>query len=1127
MTQKLYFLAPDKANNSYTDLWVTDGTTTVAVGGISNLGVSGTVAGGLGPQYLTVFGQLMIFAGADHLNTGSSNGLWVTDGTAAGTVEIGGVSPGQGHASNIAGASPVGLNPSDFVVFGGKAIFSGTDTSGFTGLWVTDGVASGAGTIELGGSGNVGIAGSQITNNVSTLSPENITAFNNSILFDGRDSSGFNGLWISDGTTANTLELGGLQNQAIFDSGTSAFVANNFITLGSMELFSASNKEGDNALWITDGTAAGTVEIGGLSNDGLAGATNTGLGAGLANAVRLGARVLFGGADNAGATGLWSTDGTAAGTFEIGGLANSGLIGQHPSSLGLTPTALAINGPQVLFNGVDAIGYNELWVSDGTVAGTYEIGGESGPLANEAVAGLNPGSIVSLGNGKSVFIGDDKSNNQNSGKPTLWVTDGTAAGTQEIGGLDNLGVTNIYQNGGFSFTNSLVGGAGIAYFMGFDAAGTSVLWETDGTLAGTKVVQATDGNGPNQNAGNPSPNPYLSPSSLAPGPVPAATDSFTTGGQSINLGHVPGETLNLAETAANELAYTVTGSNGTINLISTLVSGTTIGAAAALIGGGLLVKFVGSGNSATLSNTNGNKDTIYGAKGAVTLSAAQANAYGQQSISFAAGTQGNVINLYNTNGSATTVSGFNGTINLNSAQAIVTGGGDTVNFVSGSGNAVTLNYSSGNQFIVNGSAGSITLTGAGATLWAIGASDVINVAAGDTATTSGDNNAIYASNATLWFSAGDSGNTVYGNSDSIIVVSGDAIGVAGNNSTIYTSSSSVFINANSSGDVVSGNGDAIYVANGDTVGVTGLYSSIYANGLAVYVNAGSSGDVVIGNGDAIVASGASVGLTGNNGTIYASGQAVYINAGSSGDVVVGNGDAIIAGGLSVGVTGNNSTIYANGQAVYFNSASGGDAVLGNGDAIIVANGDTIGIVGNSSTVYANSATLFFNPNSTGDVVVGNGDTDIVAAGDSIGVNGANAIVDAGGSTIFIGNSISGGAINGGTNLVEVGASDSLTVTGNGNTLNVLGANGALTITGTGDHFQYIAGFGAQSITGFSGNGGDVISLANSEFASISALISGATMSGGNALIHGSNGDVLTLVGVNTNTLVAGEFGLHS
>ena len=109
----------------------------------------------------------------------------------------------------------------------------------------------------------------------------------------------------------------------------------------------------------------------------------------------------------------------------------------------------------------------------------------------------------------------------------------------------------------------------------------------------------------------------------------------------------------------------------------------------------------------------------------------------------------------------------------------------------------------------------------------------------------------------------------------------------------------------------------------------------------------------------------------------------------------------------------------------------------------------------------------------------------------------------------------------------MGASDSLTVTGNGNTLNVLGANGALTITGTGDHFQYIAGFGAQSITGFSGNGGDVISLANSEFASISALISGATMSGGNALIHGSNGDVLTLVGVNTNTLVAGEFSLHS
>ena len=137
-------------------------------------------------------------------------------------------------------------------------------------------------------------------------------------------------------------------------------------------------------------------------------------------------------------------------------------------------------------------------MSDGTALGTVEVGGVGDVnLVGQSVAsdGLDPQSITSLGNGMAVFIGHDSSNGQAEGRQTLWVTDGTAAGTQEIGGLDNQGVANVYADGGLS-PSALMGSDGVAYFTGEDADGTYVLWETDGTVGGTHVVNATDGNAP-------------------------------------------------------------------------------------------------------------------------------------------------------------------------------------------------------------------------------------------------------------------------------------------------------------------------------------------------------------------------------------------------------------------------------------------------------------------------------------------------------------------------------------------------------------------------------------------------------------------------------------------------------
>ena len=76
--------------------------------------------------------------------------------------------------------------------------------------------------------------------------------------------------------------------------------------------------------------------------------------------------VLFQGVDSSGHAGLWETDGTVAGTFELTGIAGA-------PSTGLDPAELApLNANEAMFNGLDKSGLSGLWETDGTAAGTHE-----------------------------------------------------------------------------------------------------------------------------------------------------------------------------------------------------------------------------------------------------------------------------------------------------------------------------------------------------------------------------------------------------------------------------------------------------------------------------------------------------------------------------------------------------------------------------------------------------------------------------------------------------------------------------------------------------------------------------------------------------------------------------------
>src|SRR5262249_37501084 len=138
----------------------------------------------------TVFGSEVLFAGTDPSN---KRGLWVTDGTSAGTSEI------------MAGASSLGLSPTNIIAVGSEALFNGIDTAGPNGLWVTDGTSGG--TSELISVAGVSPNGLNPTNFVVPVAP---TIGLPSVPFDLNgdtnsdlvfQNNGQAGVWLMNGTT--------------------------------------------------------------------------------------------------------------------------------------------------------------------------------------------------------------------------------------------------------------------------------------------------------------------------------------------------------------------------------------------------------------------------------------------------------------------------------------------------------------------------------------------------------------------------------------------------------------------------------------------------------------------------------------------------------------------------------------------------------------------------------------------------------------------------------------------------------------------------------------------------------------------------------------------------------------
>ncbi|HEX9941165.1 MAG TPA: ELWxxDGT repeat protein [Thermoanaerobaculia bacterium] len=360
-----YFLATGGDDVGF-QLWTSDGTaagTRMLQINHQRSGLQVNARGELlGPRAFFDLGGTLLFQGGDG-PTGAE--LWRSDGTAAGTSLVKDLQPG-----------PASSLPGEFTRAGDTVFFRSDAGSSNEKLWRTDGTPEG--TLLL--------REALQFHNFGFFSPRDLTALGNDLLFLGSSyiDSGPE-LMKSDGTPEGTMPVGP----------PGSLYAESMVSLGGLVLFQATYDYDD--LWKSDGTAAGTARLGTVLPSGRLLSQSS--------SVRDGVLLFAGFAPETGEE-LWRSDGTAAGTYLLAETVPG------PDSKRLGPFAVA--GPNLFF----AAGGNELWKNDAAGTGLVRA------LPGDPAGGIR--SLTPLGE-KVYFAYDDGVHGRE-----LWVSDGTEAGTRMV-----------------------------------------------------------------------------------------------------------------------------------------------------------------------------------------------------------------------------------------------------------------------------------------------------------------------------------------------------------------------------------------------------------------------------------------------------------------------------------------------------------------------------------------------------------------------------------------------------------------------------------------------------------------------------------------------------------------------
>ncbi len=276
--------------------------------------------------------------------------------------------------------------------------------------------------------------------NINSLSA--FAQLGNGMLFAADDGVHGLELWKTDGTIAGTIMVKDIC------AGPSGSGISSIYVFNGKAYFAAYDGIHGTQLWQSDGTANGTLMV---KNIGL---TPTGNGSQPGHFTSYNGLLYFTATSDGTTFSLWKTDGTSNGTVQIT-QNNYSVISQ-----------LIVVGNMLYFvNG-------GLWQSDGSTAGTKQI-----TVDNNQIIGM-----LTNVNNNLVFITDENFYFQNVNLYALSPATGTPVllqsfnpGTYSTSTIDNI--TAVGSNFFFSIRTS-----------GIDVSGTDVLWTSDCTAAGTKMV---------------------------------------------------------------------------------------------------------------------------------------------------------------------------------------------------------------------------------------------------------------------------------------------------------------------------------------------------------------------------------------------------------------------------------------------------------------------------------------------------------------------------------------------------------------------------------------------------------------------------------------------------------------
>lgn len=337
---------------------------------------------------------------ADHITvTGAVKGALSGSGTVR-SLAISGITVSSGETVTVTISNPAGYtisgSPKTAVVYrAGYMLFAANDADHGRELWKTDGTPEGTVLVmdiwegpEVEGEGAFSVVrkvkGRPIPLDMTGSSnPDNFTWFNGAYFFTADDGNGMQ-LWMSDGTAAGTVKV---------SSNTGWSELSGLMNIDDALYFTIRKSSGDYCIGVSDGTPAGTSVF------------YEGAGVLEGHLVMNGKTYFI--CNYNGSQRLWERDGTTG-------------LKRATGTEGMYSTSSA-----VVFNGT-------MYFDDFSEGYIYSYDGTTVTAITDRVTHPNPG-LHGCFNGK-LFISTYATG---TGPARLWVTDGTADGTKELGVVAN------------------------------------------------------------------------------------------------------------------------------------------------------------------------------------------------------------------------------------------------------------------------------------------------------------------------------------------------------------------------------------------------------------------------------------------------------------------------------------------------------------------------------------------------------------------------------------------------------------------------------------------------------------------------------------------------------------------